>query len=68
MNIEDIRSERRRLEAQIELAVKQFRDRCGLEEWQVSVSWGRTTVTTQVGDGPIGQARDVYMASVGVKV
>lgn len=67
MTLEQIREERKMLEGQIDLAVAQFKRRCGLEDWQVQVSWGACKISTQVGDGPVSPSRDVYMASVTVR-
>lgn len=67
MTIEEIKNERRRLEAQVDMAVKQFRERCGLEDWQVEVHWGRAQVSTQVGNGPQSTPSNVYMTVVSVR-
>ena len=63
MTLEQIKEERQMLEGQIELAVAQFKKRCGLEDWQVIAQWGPTTVS--INDGP---GRNVYQATVSVKV
>lgn len=63
MNLEQIAAERRMLEAQLDLAVEQFMKRCGLEKWQVTVSWGPVEVS--INDGP-GQKKHMAMARVSV--
>lgn len=68
MKIEEIAAERRRLEAQIDLAVRQFAERCGLRDWQIGAVWGRTELRTAVGKGPYGPAAEVYTATVTVRV
>jgi hypothetical protein len=67
VELEQVENEKRRLEAAIELAVRQFRERCGLKEWQVSVSYGLVKITTSTGtNAPV--AMEDYMVSVSVRV
>jgi hypothetical protein len=63
MTLAETKFEALALEKQVDLAVQQFRERCGLEEWQVTVSWGLVKVSAN--NGP---ASDAYMAIVGVRL
>lgn len=64
MTIAQITEERRLLEEQIEQAVSQFRKRCSLQEWQVTVSWGPVTVMALSNGGPSAAS---YCAMVQVR-
>lgn len=64
MTLEQIKAEQRMLETQVDLAVQQFRRRCGLEDWQVTVSFGQVEIRTNMGHPPSA----AYTTTVSVRV
>lgn len=64
MTLEQIKAERQLLEAQVDQAVAQFKKRCGLEDWQVTVAWGPVKVSNMDGS----PAPTMHTATVSVRV